>query len=133
MQPLEAKHKVAIALGLVVLGLMIWVSAKTLAPAPTPAAATQSASQGTGPRLDMNMPNKIVTMVGVPEVILSPSSSSREDLGPSEDKPSKAARDTEQKPASATRANPNIPAPPVTAPRKPPGRRSDDTFLVKPE
>lgn len=132
MQPLEAKHKVAIALGLVVLGLMIWVSAKILAPAPAPAAAP-SATPGTGPRLDMNMPNKVVTMVGVPEVILSPSSSSRDDLGPSEDKPSKAARDTEQKPASAMRANPNIPAPPVTAPRKPPGRRSDDTFLVKPE
>jgi hypothetical protein len=129
VQPLEPKHKVAIALGLVVLGLMIWVSAKTLAPVPSPVAPAQSASQGMGPRLDVNMPDKVVTMLGVPEVILSPQSSSRDDAGPSEDKPSKPAGDTEQKPSSATRVNSNTP---VTIPRKA-ARRSDDTFLVKPE
>ena len=128
MQPLEAKHKVAIALGLVLLGLLIWVAAKTLTPPPSPAAVAPSVSQVAGPQLDINMPDKIVTMVGVPEVILSPSSSSRDD--PSDDKPSEATHDTEQKPASATRANP---AQPVTTPRKPSGRRSNDTFLVKPE
>ena len=132
MQPLEAKHKVAIALGLVVLGLMIWVSAKTLAPAPTPLAPTQAASQGSGPHLDINMPNKVVTMLGVPEVILSPSSSPRDDSVPSEDKPPNPSRDTELKPLSAAKANSNTPSLPVTTPRKP-ARRSDDTFLVKPE
>ncbi len=133
MQPLEAKHKVAIGLGLVVLGLVIWVSAKAPAQAPAPAAVAPPASAGTSPHLDINMPNKVVTMLGVPEVILSPPSLSPDDSGAKEDKPPRAARDTELKSASVPKTNSNLPSTPVTSPRKPAARRSQDTFLVKPE
>jgi hypothetical protein len=131
VQPLEAKHKVAIALGLVVLGLMIWVSARSLTPAPLPAPSSRSASAGTGPHVDINMPDKVVTMLAVPEVILNPPSSSPDTSGAKEDKPSKPSRDTELKSVSAVKSNSNGPSPPVSTRKT--SRRSDDTFLVKPE
>lgn len=109
MRPLQSKLIVAFALGLIALGVLAWISVKTLVPSRAPAVASDAAPISAIPHVGNNIPNKIVTMVGIPEVIVSPPAASGAESDSPDGKPSA------HKPVSAT------------------PRRSDDNWLVKPE
>lgn len=75
-------------------------------------------------------------MLAVPEVIVITTAAAREEPSQTEAAPSKPPRDTDAKLESSPRAHSNFQVAPAVPTRKtasPSGRRSDDTFLVKPE
>ena len=134
MQPQEAKRTVAIAVGLVVLGAVIWVSAKSRSNPAPPDPTIASAIRGLNPDALAAPPNKVVTMLSVPEVIYSSLPETTE-IAP-EAKPSKAPGDTDAKVTQSNRKGASTPSSATTTSRKPAGssgRRSEDTFLVKPQ
>lgn len=134
MQPHQAKRTLAIAVGLIVLGVVIWVSAKSRSNPGTSSPTIPSTIRGPSPETLAAPPNKVVTMLSVPEVIYSSTADTPE--GAPETKPSKTARDTDATVTQSNRAVVNTANSPKSTPRKPTGpsaRRSEDTFLVKPE
>jgi hypothetical protein len=136
VRPLQSKLIVAFALGLIALGVLAWISVKPLAPSRALAVASDAAPLSATPRLETNMPHKIVTMVGIPEVIVSPLAASGAVSGSPDSKPSKASRDIEKESSPLPPAQLNAEATPTISARKPVSatpRRSDDNWLVKPE
>lgn len=125
MQPQQTKLTVAVAVGLVVLGVVIWVSAKSRSNATTSGLSAPITTRGLNPDALGTLPNKVVTMLSVPEVIYS---STVESTASDVPKPPEAPYDTDAKAALPARKNANAPARKPTA-----ARRSEDTFLVKPE
>ena len=128
MQPRIAKTIGATALGVATLGAIVWWLK------PTPSVPVQSGPPVAAPSATAAaepvgaIPSNVVTMLGVPEVILS--------LSPGADTPA-----AEAKPLPA--ANEDVPQPTVNAPatlksvtpatRKVAGKHSSDTFLIKPQ
>lgn len=136
MQPLQSKQIVAFALGLVVLGILTWVLVKSLVPSQTPAVAFEAAPAAAITQIENSMPNKVVTMLGVPEVIVSPPGASGAESGLPDSKPSKRSRDTEEKSSPLPPAHLNAGATPAMSAPNPvstAARRSDDSWLVKPK
>ena len=132
MQPQETKLTVAIAMGLIVLGVVIWVSATSRSSSPTVAhTAASSSIRGLSPEA-LSAPLKIVTMLSVPEVIYSSTEAAALDSLAPEAKPSKDAHDTEVGAVSSARVDVNAPAA-VRKQSTHAARRSEDTFLVKPQ
>ena len=128
MQPRIAKTIGATALGVATLGAIVWWLK------PTPSVPVQSGPPVAAPSATAAaepvgaIPSNVVTMLGVPEVILS--------LSPGTDSPA-----VEAKPLPA--ANEYVPKATASAPatlkggtpatRKPIGKHSSDTFLIKPQ
>jgi hypothetical protein len=138
VQPVQAKRALAVAIGLVVLGVVIWVSAKSHSNQ-SAGAAIPTVQSGLVPEALVAQPEKIVTMVSVPEVIYSSVAVTDDSAHPPEDKASEPAREREDKPSPPshdTDVRVPVPAHANAAPRKPASgssRHSADTFLVKPE
>ncbi len=134
MQPPKAKRTVAIAVGLIVLGVVIWVSAKSRSNPNTSGSTIPSTIRGLSPETLAAPPNKVVTMLSVPEVIYSSTADTPE--GVPEAKPSKTSRDTDATVTQSNRSVVGAPNSPKSTSRKATGssaRHSEDTFLVKPE
>jgi len=128
VQPQIAKSIGAAALGVVTLSAVLWWAKPTRSvpeqsSPPVTALSATAAAEPVGA-----IPSHVVTMLGVPEVILS--------LSPGTDSPA-----VEAKPLPA--ANEYVPKATASAPatlkggtpatRKPIGKHSSDTFLIKPQ
>jgi hypothetical protein len=128
VQPQQTRLTVAVAVGLVVLGVVIWVSAKSRSNTTTSGVAAPITTRGLNPDALGTLPNKVVTMLSVPEVIYSSTVGST--ASSDAPKPPEAPYDTDAKAALSARKNTNAPA---RQPTPKAAHRSEDTFLVKPE
>ena len=81
-------QRIVIVLGLIVLCIVVWVSIKSRFAATVPGPVATAASMGIGSEAVGVLPQKVVTMLGVPEVILSSTAAAPEVSAPSKGKPS---------------------------------------------
>jgi hypothetical protein len=130
VQSQTSKRILLVAISSAILGTVIWVSARSRSISSTNAAATASAPASKTEKV-ITMPSNVVTMLGVPEVILS--------AEPSTDKgepPPQPTQEPAPNPTKADRIVSKVSSSAATQRRSngvASGRHPSDTFLVKPQ